>query len=80
MFRKRIYEWCSGLRQDFDPATQELAGNCHQLLLVDGHSSHFTYNFLKYAKEHKIKILCLPSNTTHILQSAYMVYWLKPLI
>jgi len=59
-------EWIS---QDFDPATQELAGDHHRLLLVDGHTSHFTYDFLKYAKEHKIEVLCLPSNTTHILQS-----------
>ena len=64
-------EW---ILQDFDPATQELAGNHHWLLLVDGHSSHFTYDFLKYAKEHKIKVLCLHSNTTHILQSVYIFY------
>jgi len=70
-------EWIS---QDFDPATCELAGNRYRLLLVDGHSSHFTYDFLQYAKEHKIEVLCLPSNTTHILQSAYIDNELNPLI
>jgi len=61
-------EWIS---QDFDPATRNLAGDCYRLLIVDGHCSHFTYDFLKYAKDNKIKVLCLPSNTTHVLQSQY---------
>ena len=59
-------EWIS---QDFDPATRKLAGDRYRLLIVDGHCSHFTYDFLKYAKDNKIEVLCLPSNTTHVLQT-----------
>jgi len=61
-------EWIS---QDFDPATCKLAGDRYRLLIVDGHCSHFTYEFLQYAKDNKIEVLCLPSNTTHLLQSEY---------
>ena len=64
-------EWIS---QDFNPATRNLAGDRYRLLIVDGHCSHFSYEFLKYAKDNKIEVLCLPSNTTHILQSEYADY------
>ena len=39
-----------------------------RLLLMDGHGSHHTYEFLKYYEEHKIKVLDMPSHTTHLLQ------------
>ena len=64
-------EW---ILQDFDPATHNLAGDHYRLLIVDGHCSHFSYDSLKYAKDNKIEVLCLPSNTTHILQSEYASY------
>ena len=64
-------EWIS---QDFDPATCNLAGDHYKLLIVDGHCSHFSYEFLKYAKDNKFEVLCLPFNTTHILQSEYADY------
>jgi hypothetical protein len=38
------------------------------LLLVDGHGSHETREFIKYAEDHKIQIFALPPHTTHILQ------------
>ncbi|KAF8236686.1 hypothetical protein L208DRAFT_1192246, partial [Tricholoma matsutake] len=34
----------------------------------DGHNSHCTFTFCKYAADHKIIIICLPSHTTHALQ------------
>ena len=35
------------------------------LLLLDGHSSHYTPDMICYAKEHGIIIFCLPPHTTH---------------
>ena len=64
-------EW---ILQDFDPAICNLAGECYRLLIVDGHCSQFSYEFLMYAKDNRINVLCLASNTTHILQSEYTDY------
>jgi hypothetical protein len=55
--------------KDFEPATS--ARNMtqgHRLLILDGHNSHCTYGFCKFAADHKIIIICLPSHTTHALQ------------
>lgn len=38
------------------------------LLLFDGHSSHYTPDMIRYAKEHGIIIFCLPPHTTHEYQ------------
>ena len=38
----------------FDPQTQGIAQGCTWLLIVDGHCSHFTYEFLDYATCGKI--------------------------
>ena len=46
-------------------------GGCPWLLIVDGHSSHFTQEFLEYAKDHDLHVLCLPPHTTHTLQSKF---------
>ena len=59
------------LEDDFDIPTRAKAVGQHRLLIVDGHTSHFNYDLLKYAKENKIIVLCLPANTTHALQSEY---------
>src|SRR5262245_440096 len=56
------------LKRDFDPATRDKAGDAYRLLILDGHNSHCTYYFCKYAADHKILVLCLPPHTTHALQ------------
>ena len=38
------------------------------LLLVDGHSSHYDPETIKFAKDHEIIIFCLPPHTTHEAQ------------
>ncbi|XP_072036875.1 uncharacterized protein [Amphiura filiformis] len=38
------------------------------ILLLDGHRSHETLHLLTEAKKHDIEIVCLPPNTTHVLQ------------
>lgn len=59
-------EW---LKKDFEPASalRNRTGK-PRLLILDGHNSHCTYEFVTFAKNHNIHILCLPSHTTHALQ------------
>ena len=38
------------------------------LLLLDGHSTHYQPNVVRYAKENHIIMLCLPPHTTHETQ------------
>jgi len=59
------------LEHDFDIPTKAKAAGRYRLLIVDGHTSHFNFDLLSYAKENKIVVLCLPANTTHALQSKY---------
>lgn len=40
----------------------------YRLLLVDGHNSHYTRGFLRYARENNIAVLCYPAHTTHVYQ------------
>ncbi|KIK26418.1 hypothetical protein PISMIDRAFT_38990, partial [Pisolithus microcarpus 441] len=50
--------------EDFDKQTCIKANGRTHLLLVDGHNSHYTLEFLNYAQEHNIQILCYPSHLT----------------
>ncbi|CAD6899466.1 unnamed protein product [Tilletia controversa] len=36
-----------------------------RLLIMDGHSSHFTLEMLKLAQQHNVHVLSLPSHSTH---------------
>ena len=38
------------------------------LVLCDGHSSHLTYSTVKKTQDNHIILLCLPPNTSHVLQ------------
>ncbi|KIJ58868.1 hypothetical protein HYDPIDRAFT_101866, partial [Hydnomerulius pinastri MD-312] len=60
------FKW---LQKDFEPQTaaQNRSGG-YRLLILDGHNSHGTYQFCKFAANHRIIVLCLPSHTTHALQ------------
>lgn len=51
-----------------DRLTRTKANRNGRLLLVDGHSSHYTVEFLQYARENNMHILCYPSHTTHVFQ------------
>ena len=53
----------------FDEHTKAKSAGRPRLLLVDGHASHCTLDFLKYAQAHNIHVLCYPAHTTHIYQS-----------
>src|SRR6516164_9277073 len=59
------FKW---LERDFEPNTRPVAEQDYRLLILDGHNSHCTYPFIKFATAHYIIIICLPSHTTHALQ------------
>jgi hypothetical protein len=59
--------------EDFDRKTREKANGRKRYLLVDGHNSHYTVEFLTYAIEHEIAVLCYPSHCTHIYQGLDVV-------
>jgi hypothetical protein len=56
------------LKDHFEIETRPDDPNEYRLLILDGHSSHLTLEFLDYAQAHKIEILCFPGHSTHLLQ------------
>ena len=63
------HEW---IEKVFEPQTAEIANGRSRLLVVNGHSSHYTSELLEFAQAHRIIVLCLPAHTTHRLQSQYV--------
>lgn len=60
-------EW---IKHNFDIATRHLLSSPSQyrLLLLDGHESHVSWEFIEYCLSNKIVALCLPPHSTHLLQ------------
>jgi hypothetical protein len=52
----------------FDKMTKCRRQGAWRLLLINGHGSHETKEFAKYAEENKIQLFALPPHTTHLLQ------------
>ncbi|KIY60695.1 CENP-B protein, partial [Cylindrobasidium torrendii FP15055 ss-10] len=59
--------------QEFEKSTRAKAGGRRRLLLVDGHVSHYTGQFLRHAREHRIEVVCYPSHSTHVYQGLDVV-------
>ena len=57
----------------FDQATQDVAAEGPWLLQLDGHGSHMSLDFLRYAKDHNIINLGYPPHCTHLLQGLDVV-------
>jgi hypothetical protein len=55
------------LEQVFDRHTKKKARSW-RLLIVDGHGSHVTLEFIEYCYQNKILLLILPPHSTHTLQ------------
>ncbi|KAF7352031.1 hypothetical protein MVEN_01165400 [Mycena venus] len=68
------YEW---LVKVFDPATKEEANGLPRVLLLDGHSSHYSQKFLDYARANNIILLGYPPHCTHALQGLDVVCFAK---
>ncbi|RPA73509.1 DDE-domain-containing protein, partial [Ascobolus immersus RN42] len=52
----------------FDEETRKVQVGEYRLLLLDGHISHCTVEFVRYCDDNKIIPLCLLPHTTHFLQ------------
>ena len=59
--------------EDWDKLTKMKANKHYRLLIVDGHSSHYTMSFLEYARNNKIIVVCYPSHSTHVYQGLDVV-------
>jgi DDE superfamily endonuclease len=56
------------LQKHFDVETTKRLHGEYRLLLLDGHESHCTLEFIEYCVKKKIILLVLPPHTTHLLQ------------
>ncbi|KIL62014.1 hypothetical protein M378DRAFT_81767, partial [Amanita muscaria Koide BX008] len=52
----------------FDHHTKEKAGTEPRVLVLDGHSSHYTLEVIQYARANNIILLAYPPHCTHALQ------------
>src|SRR3954447_26177835 len=59
--------------KDFDAQTREKAKGRTRVLLMDGHSSHYTFELLQFARANNITILGYPPHCTHALQGLDIV-------
>ncbi|RPB02965.1 hypothetical protein L873DRAFT_1672156, partial [Choiromyces venosus 120613-1] len=56
------------LKEVFDSGIKEREQGNHHLLLIDGYTSHFNWEFFNFCLNNKILPLCLPTHSTHLLQ------------
>ena len=56
------------LEQVFDRYTKPKARLKYRLLIVDGHGSHLTYDFIEYCHQKRIILAVLPPHSTQTLQ------------
>ena len=61
-------EICLEWLKHFDKRTKERTIGRYRLLVLDGHSSHTSLDFIQYCEDHNIIALCLPPHSTHLLQ------------
>ena len=56
------------LKPETDAIKARLGFDGPIVLIVDGHGSHKTWQVIEFCKNNKIELICLPPNTTHLLQ------------
>ena len=54
--------------QHFDTYTTPQTQGVYRLLILDGHASHVSIEFVQYCQDHNIVPLCLPPHSTYYLQ------------
>ncbi|KAL1995986.1 hypothetical protein VTN49DRAFT_521 [Thermomyces lanuginosus] len=59
------YKW---LVEVFDRQTKKEARSSYRLLILDGHGSHLTMNFMDFCLQNKILVAVSPPHSTHTLQ------------
>ena len=52
----------------FDTYTKPQIRGTYRILVLDGHNSHVSLDFVQYCESNQIIPLCLPPHSTHILQ------------
>ena len=62
----------------FDRGTKAKARSSYRLLIVDGHESHLTMDFIEYCDQNKILLAVYPPHSTQTLQPLDVVMF-KPL-
>ena len=65
------------MKKDFDPQTKEKAVGETHVLLMDGHSSHYTADLLEYCLDNNIEVIGYPPHCTHALQGLNVVCFAK---
>ena len=50
-------------------------GGQYHLLVVDGHNSHYSLEFITFACQHKIVVACYPAHATHVLQGLDVIFF-----
>jgi hypothetical protein len=68
----------SWLKQVFNRSTKEKAGRSYRLLILDGHGSHLTMDFIEYCDRNRILLAIYPPHSTYTLQPLDVVMF-KPL-
>jgi hypothetical protein len=66
------------LKQMFNRFTKAKARRKYRLLILDGHGSHVTMDFINYCDQNRILLAILPPHSTHTLQPLDVVMF-KPL-
>jgi hypothetical protein len=56
------------LKEVFDRETRRQARTGYRLLLLDGHGSHITMDFINFCNDNKILLAVFPPHATHTLQ------------
>ncbi|KLO06069.1 DDE-domain-containing protein, partial [Schizopora paradoxa] len=67
-------EW---LKTVFEPQTREKAAGKLRVIILDGHASHYSLEFLQFCILHNIVVLVYPSHCTHALQGLDVVCFAK---
>ena len=62
---KLCMEW---IHDCFEPETKHRLHGKYRMLIVDGHASYVSTEFIRFALEHKIVCLYLPAHSTYLLQ------------
>ncbi|KAH5177126.1 hypothetical protein HBI67_211460 [Parastagonospora nodorum] len=66
------------LKQVFDRSTKAKARSSYRLLILDGHGSHLSMDFIEYCDQNRILLMVYPPHSTHTLQPLDVVMF-KPL-
>ncbi|KAJ2923330.1 hypothetical protein H1R20_g13763, partial [Candolleomyces eurysporus] len=68
---------CNWLKDVFEPDTREKAQGRTRVLLLDGHSSHYTIEFIELARKHNILLLGYPVLLDADVPFVWNFWWYK---